>query len=361
MKSKKLTLICSIGLILVLVLSTILAACAKEEAPAAPATPVKAEVFDWKFSSMGTPATAWHYNTAPWAEQLEALSGGRITVDIYSVGSLFAVTDTLDNLSRGTVEMASVTTDYSTGAEPRFYAMVYFPGVPVRTVDEVAMFVNKTNYIPLISKVYADHNIHYAGTILSQPEIFMSKVPIHSIADFKGLKVRGSGPSQMLFEALGASATYIPTAEVYTAAQLGTIDALELSDAQSNLGLGFHEVTKYIISPVLHCPWGLLDLIVNADAYESLPDDLQQLTDALAVKTGLEYWYKSQYANIAAQREMVEKHGIEIIELPQDQVDIAFQLGVAVWDKVADMGGSESKQVVQELKDFVAYLGYALP
>ena len=38
-KNRKLTLLCSIGLVLVLVLSTILAACAKEEAPAAPALP----------------------------------------------------------------------------------------------------------------------------------------------------------------------------------------------------------------------------------------------------------------------------------------------------------------------------------
>jgi TRAP-type mannitol/chloroaromatic compound transport system substrate-binding protein len=355
----------SIVLTLMLVVVVLALSCGPSEPtqtiePTTPSQP-QAEVFNWRFSSMGTPATVWHYNTAPWAEQFEALSGGRVTVKTYSVGELFAVTDSLDNLSRGTVEMASVTTDYSTGAEPRFYAMVYYPGAPVRTLDEVAMFVNNTNYIDLVSKVYADHDIHYAGTILSQPEIFMSKVPIRGLEDFQGLKVRGSGPSQMLFEELGASATYIPTAEVYTAAQLGTVDCLEISDANSNLGLGLHEVTDYIISPVLHCPWGLLDLVVNEEAYNSLPMDLQQLCDSMAVKTGLEYWYKGQYENIAAQREMVEKHGIEIIELPQEDVIAAFQKGVAVWDEVAAMGGAESKQVIAELKDFCAYLGYELP
>jgi tripartite ATP-independent transporter DctP family solute receptor len=72
--------------------------------------------------------------------------------------------------------------------------------------------------------------------------VFTRKTPVHSAGDLQGLKVRviGSPVYRDTFNVIGAKATPMPYAEVYTALATGTIDAAE-NDTTNYRNLKFYE------------------------------------------------------------------------------------------------------------------------
>ena len=229
MKTKeRLSLLVSIGLILVLALSLVLAACAKEEAPA-PAAPAKpaptpaADVFKWRMVTMGTAVSPWHTLEQGFVDTVEEMSGGRIEIKLFAKGELFSVTDSVINVKSGAVELAATAADYAKGVDKRFANCSYIVGTPLTYPGAYNIMVEMTPYKQAISDLYAEYNCKWIGFRTGPPEQMLSAVPIRSLEDFKGLKLRGSGPSEILFNKLGASASYIDFGEIYTAIQLGTI------------------------------------------------------------------------------------------------------------------------------------------
>src|SRR5690606_37395135 len=108
-----------------------------------------------------------------------------------------------------------------------------------------------------------------------------STVPIRSLADFSGKNIRAAGFATTFYEKLNASSISVAAPEIYTALQLGTVDAAEYNDYLVNQEMGLHEVTKYVIEPALHVgPVNDKDLIINPKAWAELPEDLQQIVIA---------------------------------------------------------------------------------
>lgn len=62
---------------------------------------------------------------------------------------------------------------------------------------------------------------------------------IHSLDDFKGLKMRIPGLAGEVFAKLGVNVTNIPAGELYTSLDRGTIDALEGVDPGMDIRMGF--------------------------------------------------------------------------------------------------------------------------
>src|SRR3546814_20844307 len=91
--------------------------------------------------------------------------------------------------------------------------------------------------------------MHYVGPIQHGANIIHSKVPIRSIEDFRGRKMRvPGGMVAELFQAAGAKTTLLPGGEIFPALDKGTIDVADYTGQAINYTLGFHQVPKYISS-----------------------------------------------------------------------------------------------------------------
>ena len=75
---------------------------------------------------------------------------------------------------------------------------------------------------------------------------------------------------------LGAKPTNIPSAELYTALERNTIDALEWVGPSLDLRMGFHKIAPYYYTG-WHEPATELQFMVNERAFNKLPKDLQQI------------------------------------------------------------------------------------
>lgn len=281
----------------------------------ATAKPIK-----WRAVSHQMVGTARFVGTVePFSQCVNDSSGGRLQIEPYGAGVLFPVSSSLDAVRDGMVQMGMVWSGYWAGKNPVFALAGSRPGDPVQTYSESFYMAEKLKDV--VGKSYAKFGVKSLGAFdYGPPEILCSVKPIKTLADFKGKTIRSGGLGASFYHTLGASAVTLTGAEIYQGLQLGTIDAAEYNDWLVNKEMGFHEVTKYVIEPVLHT--GSIadkELIVNPAAWEGLPKDLQSIV--LSCRDQARYLSSVAYEidGEKAKQDWI-KAGVEIITLPEADV-----------------------------------------
>ena len=185
-------------------------------------------------------------------------------------------------------------------------------------------------------------------------ETFMSKIPINTLEDFAGVSLRASGAGAVLFKELGALPVSMPSTEIYTAFQTGTIEAGEYADFLVNWEAGIHEVTKYLIEPSIHQGTqtdGPGEYIVCRDAWEALPDEYKAILEA-ACEENATYYMTLVLPKMAEAKQNMLDYGLEVITLPDEDVQEALILAQkSSWTYL-----SEASPLSKELMDiFIEY------
>ena len=161
--------------------------------------------------------------------------------------------------------------------------------------------------------------------------------PINTPEDLQGIKLRtpkGAWRVKM-FQLYGANPTPMAFSEVFTALQTGAIDATEWVGPYNDLALGLHTVSRYYYYPGWHEPGPTLEAIVNKDAWDSLPPDLQAMVEAATRMINEDMLSEFTARNNAALRTLVDEHGVELRRLPDDVIARLREISA---DVVAEMG-----------------------
>jgi TRAP-type mannitol/chloroaromatic compound transport system substrate-binding protein len=117
----------------------------------------------------------------------------------------------------------------------------------------------------------------------------------------------------------------IPGGEVYTSLQSGVIDAAEWVGPYNDLALGLHEVAKYYYYPGWHEPGAMLEFIINKDSFAALPADLQAIVTYAARAANQDMLDEFTARNNAALQELVEQHGVQLRQLPDDVLQALYR------------------------------------
>jgi TRAP-type mannitol/chloroaromatic compound transport system substrate-binding protein len=117
---------------------------------------------------------------------------------------------------------------------------------------------------------------------------------------------------------VGGTAVRIPGGEIYTSLQTGVIDAGEWVGPYNDLALGLHQVAKYYYYPGWHEPGAMLEFIVNKEALEALPEDLQAIVKAAARVANQAMLDEFTARNNRALKELVDEHDVQLRRLPDD-------------------------------------------
>jgi len=127
--------------------------------------------------------------------------------------------------------------------------------------------------IELLREAYARHDVYMVDIWgAGGPGLWANKA-VSEVADLQGLKIRAIGATAKLLDKLGASTTYVPHDESYTALQLGTIDGYSTSPFAYR-DFKHYEIAKYVMVPQIGRV-GIGILIANPDAWAELDEDLQ--------------------------------------------------------------------------------------
>lgn len=142
-------------------------------------------------------------------------------------------------------------------------------------------------------------------------QITTSTKPIRTVADLEGLKIR-TPPTKIwvdMFKTLGAAPTPIAASEMYTALQTHVVDAQENPFTILETYRLF-EVQKYI--SVTNHMWSNFWLVANADAYKSLPPDLQTILRDALNKYALTNRREMEISNASLAEKMVRVYRMQL-------------------------------------------------
>lgn len=316
-----------------------------------------AQEYSWRAVSHQLAGTSRFDGTVvPFTKCVSESSAGRMQIQAFGGGVLHPVSDSLDAVRDGIVQMGMVWSGYWSGKNPVFALAGSRPGDPINTFSE--NFYRAERLHDVVAAAYDKQGVKSLGAFDFGPaEILNSVVEVNGLDDFKGKKVRSGGIGATYYTELGASAITLTGTEIYQALQLGTTDMAEFNDWLVNKEMGFHEVTKYVIEPVLHT--GATDdkeLIVNPAAWDGLPDDLKSIV--LACRDQARFLSATAYGvgNEKAKQEWLAE-GVKIIELPEEDVREARKIGARVMMDFAKKS-PEAGQYVETYAQVLKELGY---
>ena len=201
----------------------------------------------------------------------------------------------------------------------------------------------------------AEEGVYWSTDKVYPTEMVVDR-PINSMDDFKGLKIRSSGALQTFLTEAGASASYIPGGELYTALSSGVVDGAHWGAAQGAASMSLYEVAKYHVKPALNIA-GTDVFIINQKALDKLSDEdaktvKQALDEQFWVRTN-EYLYKEQ---IALAKAMAEQD-VQITTLPDDVQQHLTEVAKKSWEEQGKRS-DDAAEALDKLKRMLSDLGY---
>ena len=309
------------------------------------------KTFTWKL------VTTWPKNypglgSAPenFANRVAAMSGGRLTIKVFGAGQLVPAFEVFDAVSQGTAQVGHGASYYWTG---KTKAAAFFTSVPFGlNAQEMNGWLHYGGGLELWRELYEPFNLipFAAGSTGVQMAGWFNR-EINSMDDIKGLKMRIPGLGGDVITRAGGVSVTMPGGELYTSMQTGVIDATEWVGPYNDLAFGFHQVAKYYYYPGWHEPGPILELIVNKDAYASLPKDLQAIVEGAARAVNQDMLDEYTARNNSALVELVETHGVDVRKLPDDVVAELRRLSAEVVEELAE-DTEISRRIAESVKAF---------
>ncbi|MDX1571911.1 MAG: TRAP transporter substrate-binding protein, partial [Xanthomonadales bacterium] len=289
------------------------------------------------------------------AESIQAASAGRLQIDLFGAGDLVPAFETFDAVSSGLAEMGHSSPVYWRGKIP---AAQLFSGIPFgMTAQELNAWLDFGDGAALWESVYAPFDVLplAAGNTGVQMGGWYRR-PIRSNEDLQGMKIRIAGLGAEVLRAAGATTVVIPGGELFTALQTGVIDGAEFTGPFNDRAWGLNQLADHYYYPGWHEPAGMLECLVNRDAFNELPDDLQAI-----VRLACRAQNDAATAEFAARNQGaladLRKDGIEPSPFPTDVLARLRELTPTVLDQVASTD-SVFADVLAEFRSFQAQISH---
>ncbi|EGI78145.1 TRAP transporter substrate-binding protein [Hylemonella gracilis] len=177
------------------------------------------------------------------SEQLDKRSGGKYKIKVFNKSALGSEKETLDQVKIGALEMNRVNISSLNAICPKSLV----PTMPFlfRSISHMRKSLDGPIGEEILKGCEHQGLVGLAFYDSGARSIY-SKKPVRTLADVKGMKIRVQ-PSDLwvaVASAMGANATPMPTAEVYTALKTGVIDAAE-NNEPSYEGFKHYEAVKF--------------------------------------------------------------------------------------------------------------------
>lgn len=250
-------------------------------------------------------------------DAIELMSGGRMRVRLFSAGELAPPAGVFDAVSGGTAQMGHAASAFW---QERMPAAVFFSAVPFGLLPQEQMtWIELGGGQGLWEKLYAPYGVQpfMAGNSGGQMGGWFTR-PVERLEDLNGLKVRMPGLGGEVLRRLGATPVSLPAEELIPALRSGLLDAAEFLGPASDQAMGFQSVSKLYYAPGFQEPNGTYEALVNAVAFNGLPEDLREIVRAACRVETSRALSESNWLNAEALRQLTETDGVEVRQYPED-------------------------------------------
>lgn len=268
------------------------------------------------------------------AKFIDEMSNGRLKIKVAGAGEIVPALEVFNAVSSGSAEMAHSGAYYWKGKIP---AAQFFTTVPFgHNAQEMNGWLHYGGGLELWRELYAPFNLipFAAGNSGTQMAGWFNR-EINSVDDLKGLKMRLPGMGGEVLNRAGGSAVNVPGGELFTAMQTGVIDATEWVGPYNDFAQSLHEVGRYYYYPGWHDTGPTLELIVNKQAYEALPKDLQAIITYAARAVNQDMLDEYTYRNAVALEQLKTNTDVQLRRLPDDVINTLREFSDQIYQESA--------------------------
>lgn len=289
------------------------------------------------------------------ADNTEMLTDGAVEIQPFGAGILVPALQVYDGVRDGITEAGHSTPSYLVNQNPINAIFSGFPGG--MGPEAYVTWIYEGGGKELLQEIRSEEGFKSLIVGIGASEIMAhANKPIRTAEDLKGLKYRTSGPwAEVMKDYFGAVPTVVPPGEIYTLLERKGVDAIEWATPSANLPEGFHEAAPYIITPGVHQPTFLWEVVVKQETWDGLDEALKPKLEAAAELTTLQSLMNFYDGDMKAM-ETFRASKAEVIELDaafQDELEAA---GVDWIKKKADAEKAEGRPRMSEmLAEYLAY------
>ncbi len=251
------------------------------------------------------------------AKMAEQMSDGRLVIRVDSANKHKAPLGIFDLVKSGQYDMGHSASYYYKGKVPN---TMFFTTMPFgMTAMEQHAWYSYGGGKELMAKVYEPHNLlTFPGGNTGVQMGGWFRNEINSVDDLQNLKMRIPGFAGEVLAKLGATPVNIPPAELYTALERNTIDALEWVGPSLDLRMGFHKIAPYYYTG-WHEPGSENMFLVNKKKFESLPADLQAILETAMRATAFDIYVEATAMSTNNWATMLQEYpGIKVRTFPKE-------------------------------------------
>jgi len=246
------------------------------------------------------------------AKEIEKRTEGRIHISAFPGGTLTKASQICDGVVTGITDLGNSCFAYTRGRFPVMAALDLPLGYPNGKVaslvaDKFAKSVN----VPELKDIKLLY-VHAHG-----PGLLHTKKPVRTLEDLKGMKIRATGFSAKVVEALGGVPVAMPQGDTYEALQKGVVDGT-FAPIETLKGWKQAEVVKYTTECYDIGYTTAMFVVMNLDQWNSLSEADRKIMEATATEwVGVhgEAWDRADQVG----REYTQSLGNELIPLSAEE------------------------------------------
>jgi TRAP-type mannitol/chloroaromatic compound transport system substrate-binding protein len=294
-----------------------------------------------------------------YVEQVEAMSGGRLKVDLFAVGAVVKSFQLQEAVHKGVLDAAHTVTAYWYGknkAASLFGTGPVFGANAAQILAWIHRGGGKELYRELVQDILGLNLVGFFAFAFPTQPLGWFKGEIKGADQLKGLKYRTVGLAADIMQGMGLEVVQLPGSAIIPALERGVIEAFEYANPTSDREFGAQNVSKHYMMGSYHQAAEFFEIIFNKDKFESLPKEHQAILEysAKAASTANYALAMDRYSRDLDT--LITKDGVNVYRTPQSVMDEQLKS----WDKVLAqlMKDPFFKKVVDSQKAWVRRVAF---
>jgi len=283
-----------------------------------------------------------------WKEEVEKRTAGKVVINTYPGGTLLDAKEMIDGVIEGQADIGCLSMAYQPGRFVITNATSLPLGIPNARVGSLVLWDLYQKYQP-----ESFQKVKVLTMFTTAPSNIMSKVPVRSLEDIKGLDLRASGGAAQILKAWGANQVGMPMPETPEALQKGVVQGL-FTSLEVMKDFKFAEICRYVTrTDTAIYPFAV---VMNLDTWNALPEDVQKVMEDLSVEqaewTGT---YMDSHVEEAINWSK-ETYQVEFIDIPAAEKvkwDELLAPMTTDWIKAMSEQGFPAESIVEDIRALI--------
>ncbi len=295
------------------------------------------------------PETLSGKNAAMFIDDIQTMSNGEITVEMFYSSSVVASAETFDAAATGILDCDMTGGAYQTGKNPAFQFVGDIMG-GYDTPYQQLTWLLEGGGMEDAQELHNQYGMQLVGWWVVGQEALSSTKPLAGPSDLKNWKFRSPpGMETKIFEKLGASPIVMDFTEVFTALETGIIEGADASILVNNKGMGIYDIAKHATYPGFHS-MPSDHLSCNKAVWDAMPEHHKRIMLVAMEKLALRQAMQADKLNNEAAAEL-RAEGVTLYNWSPEDRALFRKAALETWPEFATT--PEAKALVESHQEFL--------